>query len=250
MLRYFWSDNAAIPPGLYTANFSPGHIAWVLAVLCLMPVAVLLYRRLPERIKNRIIKSLALVMVLCETSSWLWQAAAGSFDVRYSLPLQLCDISVFIELAAVYKKPFPPKLSALSSEFSYALSMPAALAAVITPGWYYPFFTYGYLKMAVMHTLLILIPVLLVWGGGFRPDVRRLPKVALLFVLFIGLAVTANVFLGSNYMFLAYVPPDTTLVVFQTWFGNPGYEIPEFILLLLIWTALYVPWIVSNKRRK
>jgi hypothetical integral membrane protein (TIGR02206 family) len=172
-------------------------------------------------------------------------ALIGAFTVRYSLPLQLCDISVFLEFAAVFRR-----RSALLTEFSYALSMPAALAALVTPGWYFPLLSFGYLRAALMHSLLVLIPVLLVWGNGFRPDIRRLPKVSLLFILLIAMAVTANVLLGSNYMFLAYVPPDTTLVIFQTWFGNPGYEIPEFFLLILIWTALYLPWILKDRRRK
>lgn len=245
MPTYFWSDSSLIPPSLYTANFSLAHITWVAALLLLIPVIVLIYRRRTEIVRNRVKLTLAAVMLLCEVSSWFWQAFDGSFNVQYSLPLQLCDISVFLEFAAVsLKRP------ALLKDFSYALSMPAALAAVITPGWYYPFLTYGYLKMALMHSLLILIPVLIVWGDGYRPDYRRLPKVALLFVIFIAMAVAANVLLKSNYMFLAYVPKDTTLVIFQNWFGNPGYEIPEFFLLMIIWAALYFPWIISDRRKR
>ncbi|SHI10602.1 conserved hypothetical integral membrane protein TIGR02206 [Sporobacter termitidis DSM 10068] len=245
MLPYFWSDGSAIPQSLYTANFSPAHIAWVLTVLLLMPAIVCIYRLRTAAVRVRIKKGLALVMLLCEASSWLWQALTGAFTVQYSLPLQLCDISVFLEFAAVYAK-----RAALLREFSYALSMPAAFAAVVTPGWYYPFLTYGYLKMALMHALLILIPVLLVWGDGVRPDYRRLLQVSPLFVLFIAIAVTANTFLGSNYMFLAYVPRDTALAVFESWFGNPGYVLPELFLLLLIWTVLYLPWTAPEHRAR
>jgi hypothetical integral membrane protein (TIGR02206 family) len=245
MPQYFWSDGSAIPQSLYTVNFSPAHIAWVLAVLLLIPPVVMLYRRRTPAVQEIILRTLAVVMLLCEVSLIVWQALIGAFTVQYSLPLQLCDISVFIEFAAVFRK-----RSLLLTEFSYALGMPAALAAMITPGWYFPLLSFGYLRYALMHALLVLIPALLVWGNGYRPDIRRLPKVALLFVLLIAAAVTSNLLLGSNYMFLAYVPPDTTLVVFQTWFGNPGYEIPEFFLLLLIWTALYLPWILAARRHR
>jgi hypothetical protein len=63
--------------------------------------------------------------------------------------------------------------------FAYALSMPSALAALITPGWYYPS-SRSVLESATVHTILVLIPVLFVCGDGFRPDYRRLPKVSLL----------------------------------------------------------------------
>lgn len=245
MLQYFWSDGSVIPPGLYTNNFSAGHVAWVLFILLAIPAVVLVYRGRTAAARERVKKALVIVMLLCQASTWFWQALIGSFTLQYSLPLQLCDISVFVEALAVYKKD-----SALFCEFSYALSMPAALAAVVTPGWYYPFLTFGYLKMAVMHSLLILVPALVVWGDGFRPNYRRLPKVSLLFVVFIAAAVAANFLFQSNYMFLAYVPRDTTLVVFQTWFGNPGYELPEFILLLLIWSVLYLPWILLERCKK
>jgi hypothetical integral membrane protein (TIGR02206 family) len=245
MLPYFWSDGSVVPPSLITANFSPAHIAWVAAVLLLIPPVTLLYRKRTPTVRQTLLRTLAVLMLLCEASLWVWQAVIGAFTVQYSLPLQLCDISVFLEVVAVFKK-----RSDLLKEFSYALSMPAALAALVTPGWYFPLLSFGYLRAALMHSLLVLIPVLLVWGDGFRPDVKRLLKVSLLFIVLIAAAVTANLLLKSNYMFLAYVPPDTTLVVFQNWFGNPGYEIPEFFLLILIWTILYLPRILTNRRLK
>jgi uncharacterized membrane protein YwaF len=143
-----------------------------------------------------------------------------------------------------------PELKTAASPAPVSSGSELANAALVTPGWYFPFFSFGYLRAALMHALLVLVPALLVWGDGFRPDWRRLWKVSLLFAVLIGAAVTANIFLGSNYMFLSYVPADTALVVFQNWFGNPGYEIPEFVLLLLIWAALYVPRILAGRRKK
>jgi hypothetical integral membrane protein (TIGR02206 family) len=184
-------------------------------------------------------------MLAAEASVWVWKLLIGHYDVQEALPLHLCNISLFIEFFAVFLKK-----SQLLKEFAYALSLPSALAALITPGWYYPFFSFLYIEMVLTHMLLVLIPVLIVWGDGFRPDYRRLPKVSLLFAVLIAMAVSANLLLGSNYMFLAYVPRDTTLVIFETWFGNPGYELPEFILLLIIWAILYMPWKLSENRRQ
>lgn len=241
---YFFKYYADIPAELITPNFSLTHIVWLCAALLLIFVTLMIYRRRPQKSRDIIKKVLVIFMVTAEISVWLWLIIIGHYDIIESLPLHLCTISLFVEFFAVFLKK-----STLLKEFAYALSMPSAFAALITPGWYYPFFTFQYLEMALTHALLVLIPILIVWGDGFRPDYRRLPKVCLLFVVFIAMAVTANLLIGSNYMFLAYVPRDTTLVIFETWFGNPGYELPELILLLIIWTILYLPWITSDKKR-
>lgn len=245
MPDYFFKYFTDIPPSLYTPNFSLTHFVWLSAALLLIVLTLLVYRRRTETVRNRIKKALVLFMVAAEASVWIWELLIGHYNLLVSLPLHLCTISLFVEFLAVFLKK-----SLLLKEFAYALSMPAALAALITPGWYYPIITFQYLELALTHTLLVLIPVLLVWGDGFRPDYRRLPKVCLLFVIFIAMAVASNLLIGSNYMFLAYVPPDTTLVVFQTWFGNPGYELPELVLLLLIWAILYLPWIMLDRKKK
>lgn len=245
MPDYFFRYFTDISPALYTANFSLTHMAWLCAALLLIFVTLLVYRRRSELVRDRIKKVLVLFMVTAEISVWVWMLAIDRFDVRYALPLQLCSISIFIEFFAVFLKK-----SVLLKEFAYALSMPSALAALITPGWYYPIFSFQYLESALTHALLVLVPVLLVWGDGFRPDYRRLLKVSLLFVVFIAIAVTVNLLIGSNYMFLAYVPRDTTLVIFETWFGSPGYILPALVLLLLIWTILYLPWMLKDRKRE
>ena len=128
--------------------------------------------------------------------------------------------------------------------------MPAALFALATPGWTYPLISYQYLQSLTNHLLLALVPALIVWGNGFRPDYRRLPKCFLSLLFLAGIATAANYILGSNYMFLSYVPKDTTLQVFEIWFGHPGYIFLETGLILIIWAILYLPWIVSDGKRK
>lgn len=237
MPSYFFKYSADIPVALYTPNFSPAHLLWLGSSLLLIFVSLSVYRRQPPQRRDRFLKTLAVLMVTAEVTLALWRLLIGHFDLRDSLPLHLCTISMFIELLAVFLKK-----TLLFKEFAYALSMPAALAALITPGWYAPFWSFYYLESAITHVMLVLIPVLFVWGDGFRPDYHKLPQVSLLFILLIAAAVASNAIFGSNYMFLSYVPADTTLVIFETWLGNPGYVLPELLLLMLIWTALYLPW--------
>jgi len=243
-LQYFWSIDQDIPSELITRNFSPTHITFLITSLFLIACALAVYKIRTFSVKKRILQVLVIFMVGSEVADWTWYILIGHYSFRNCLPLHLCSASIFVEFAAV----FWTRNNRLK-EFAYALSMPAALAALITPGWYYPLFSFQYLQSALTHTLLILIPVLLVWGSGFRPSFRRLPTCFLMLLFLAGIASAANYLLGANYMFLSYVPKDTALQVFERWFGHPGYIFLEITLILIIWGILYMPWIVIERKR-
>lgn len=244
-LQYFWFNDTDIPSEFITNNFSPSHISWLISVPVFIWLVLLLYRRQTETTRNRILQVLAVVILSSEASVRIWQIIIGHYTLRNTLPLHLCSISIFIEAAAVFCR-----RSGLLKEFSYALSMPAALSAVITPGWYYPFISFSYLQSMLVHSLLVLIPVLIVWGNGFRPNFRRLPACLMLLLFLAGIAETANLLFGGNYMFLEYVPKDTTLQVFELWLGHPGYIFLEAGVILVLWIIMYLPWMIHNHKEK
>ena len=242
---YFWTDNTDIPTHLFTPNFSPAHFAWLLAAAVLIFAAAAVLRRQSVLMRESVLQVLASAMLLSEISVRFWQVMIGSYSLQSTLPLHLCTISIFLEFAAVFGK-----RTTLLREFSYALSMPAAVAAVISPGWAFPFISFSYLQYALEHTIQILIPVLLVCGSGFRPDYRRLPRCFLLLLLFAGIAQAANILFGGNYMFLSYIPDGTPFEVFEEKFGHIGYIFLMSCLIPVIWLILYLPWIMADRRRR
>ena len=243
--QYFWTIDVDIPSEYMTRNFSPTHVTGILLSLILAAAALLLFRRQKEPSREAILRALVLFMAASEAADWIWYILIGHYSLVNCLPLHLCSISVFIEFAAVFSR-----RKTLLKEFVYALSMPAALFALATPGWSYPLISFECLRSLTNHLLLALVPALIVWGNGFRPDYRRLPKCFLSLLFLGGIAAAANSLLGSNYMFLSYVPKDTTLQVFEIWFGHPGYIFLEAGLIMIIWAILYLPWIVSAAKRK
>jgi hypothetical protein len=38
--------------------------------------------------------------------------------------------------------------------------------------------------------------------------------------------------------------------LFETQFGNPGYLIPLFMLILVIWLIFYLPWVILEANSK
>jgi uncharacterized membrane protein YwaF len=61
--------------------------------------------------------------------------------------------------------------------------------------------------------------------------------------------VMVNSILGSNFMFLNGVPPGTPITAAGDWFRNPGYQAILVLILLSVWSILYIPWMIVAKKR-
>lgn len=245
MLDYFWKFRTDIPQALGTPNFSPTHLSWMVISLFLIVVMLLVYRRLSPTVRDRVIKGIAVLIALLDIARWLWAIFLEHYSVLDMLPLHLCSLTTWTHLAGVFSG------KTMFKEFGYALGLPGALAAILTPDWYaYPFLSFQYLQAALIHTLLVLVPVLWVWGDGFRPNWRRLPKLFGLLALYAIPVALINQWLGSNYLFIHWAPKDTPLEIFEKWFGNPGYLVPLVALILVVWAILYLPWAITDRRKR
>jgi hypothetical integral membrane protein (TIGR02206 family) len=245
MWQYFWIYYTDLPPGAGTPNFGPVHLAWLGTGLAAVVLAVLAYRRLGQRARHSVQITLAVLLMCNDIGILSWLALGGHFSLAECLPLQLCSAAVWLEPAGVFSR------SRLLREFSYCCLMPGALAAMLTPSWVvYPFLNVQYLESVVNHTLLVMIPAIWIWGDSFRPSLRRLPACLGLLLALAGIGALVNHWVGSDYMFLAWAPPGTILAVFDSWLGTPGYLLPLAGLILVVWAALYAPWVIIGRARR
>lgn len=241
MFDYFWDYKTDLPAGVGTPNFGTTHIIWLSIVLLLMVSIILICRKQSDAIRLRLQKIFIITAATLEISRWVWAAVIGHYTIVEMLPLHLCSLSIWVIMLAVFTK------NSFLKNFSYALCMPGALAALLTPDWgVYPFFSFQYLHSVIVHSLLLLIPALWVWSDEFRPDYRQLPKCFTMLLAFAVPVYGLNQLIGSNYLFLREAPVDTPLELFETWCGNPGYLLPLFCLILFIWLLLYLPWIIME----
>jgi hypothetical protein len=230
MQKYFWSDGSAIPSEFYTPNFSAGHIAWVLSVLLFIPARRPHLQDTAGSGTATVPPALAVTALLCEVSRCRQGSSARSTCVTRCLSSCAASPSSSIcrRLASAQPAPEGILLRAVHA---------GRFRGDGDAGWYFPFLSFGYLRASLMHTLLVsscpcsscgetassrtggvsgsIAPVRRNDRGGF--DGQQLSEEQL------------------------YVPvlcdADTALVIFQTWFGNPGYMVPEFFVLLLIWAS-------------
>lgn len=245
MRQSFWAYQTDLPPGSGIAQFSATHLAWVLTAGILVLAALLIYRRQAAAHCRRMELVLAMLLTASYLLRWIWAIVIGHYYAAEMLPLQLCALSAAMEIAAVFsRKP-------LLKEFGYACGIPGALVAFIMPGiGPYPLWHFYYLLFILDHTILILLPMIWVWGDGFRPDVRRLLRCFILLLVMVGGDVVINARIGSNFMFLNFVPADTSLKPVADLFGNPGYQFVMAAILFVVWGMLYAPWIIMKRRHQ
>ncbi len=243
MPDFFWNYQTDIPQAAGTPNFSPTHLGWVAGALLLILGTLWVYRRQSTMARQRVLRGIVLLAALLDVTRWIWAILIEHYSVVDMLPLHLCALTTWTNLAGVFSG------KAIFKEYGYALGFPGALAAILTPEWYaYPFLSFQYLQSALIHTLLVMVPVLWVWGDGFRPNWRRLPALFGFLAVYAIPVALINHWLGSNYLFIHWAPKDTPLELFENWFGTPGYLIPLVALIFVVWTILYLPWAIIRPR--
>lgn len=190
------------------------------------------YRRWDERKRLRCRRTIALLLVLDELFKDISTLATGRFQMDF-LPLHLCSINIFVILADAVK----PRENL--REVLYAVCLPGAFFALLTPGWsYLPLWNALCIHSFTAHILLFLYPALLLWGG-FRPSFRRFLRVLPWCLPPVAAAFAVNQIFGTNFMFLRYAGEGNPLSWFESFLGSPGYLAGIPVLAGLCWALLF-----------
>jgi hypothetical integral membrane protein (TIGR02206 family) len=244
-MSYFWTFESNLPSGMGVETFSFAHIIVLFLSAIIIFLIIQIYRKQTDFGRRNTKRIIAALLIILYFSRWVWSAFSGdiSLFVSLMLPLHLCSVSAIMGTAAVFSN------NRLMKEFSYGIGLPGGLVAMANPNLGpYPPFSFVFVEYNLTHLLLILLPLLFVFGDGFRPDVKSLPHSLYLAAPFVGTAFWVNQTIGSNYMFLNRIEKGTILVLFDKWLGTPGYLIAVLVSIIIFWTLLYAPWEISKRR--
>jgi uncharacterized membrane protein YwaF len=134
-------------------------------------------------------------------------------------------------------------------EYSFAMGLVPAFMTLLTPDVYnYPCFSFIYIQSMVVHGTICFIPVFLIFGIGFRPDIRKLPKVIAILLMLSLLITPVNYITDGNYFFLRYPAPGSPMEYFADRVGSPWYLLPTLLLGCILWIALYMPFVIIKKK--
>lgn len=160
----------------------------------------------------------------------------GQGGIKYSLPLQLCDLAAVAAVWALWT------YSSTAFALTYFWGLTLTSQAFISPALTGPDFpSLQFLSFFGMHSLVLWAAIYLIWGAGLRPDWRSY-RVAVLVTIGWGVVMFGfNQLEGTNYGFLTAKPLAASLLdVLGPW---PWYLLSEGILGAAAWALITWPWV-------
>ncbi len=213
-------------------TFSPVHLAIVATVPLVAGLLAASARRRPRAARG-IRLALALAIGSNELVWYGYMAGRGWFAPPHGLPLDLCDVSLWLTVYALVS-PRPWALDAI-----YYLGIAGSGMAVLTPDVGAPFPSYPGVKFFVAHGSVVAAILYLVWTGALRPRRGSWWRALLVVNAFAAAVGLFDARYGTNYMYLREKPQSSTLLdVFGPW---PWYLLGGELMALLLFVLLYLP---------
>jgi hypothetical integral membrane protein (TIGR02206 family) len=217
--------------------FGPSHRV-VIAVLVVVAAAlVVLGRRyLGTPVEWRCSRTLALVFAGFLIPVELYWLLLGQGPIKYSLPLQLCDLAAIAAVWALWS------YSSTAFALTYFWGLTLTSQAFVSPELTAPDFpSLQFLSFFGIHSLVLWAAIYLTWGVRLRPDWRSY-RIAVLVTIGWGVVMFAfNQVAGTNYGFLNTKPVVRSLLdALGPW---PWYLLAELALGATAWALITWPWV-------
>lgn len=245
MFRYFFTYIDNIPRRNHNSMFSVQHLLAIGMVICMWCILTILFKDKSDEKKWRMLILISLLLPLTEGAQMLWYNAVGQFSCGNTLPLHLCSLMCIILPVMTITK------SRLLMEYSYAMGLAPAFMTLLTPDvYYYPSISFIYIQSMLVHGIICFIPIFMVFGMGFKPDIRSLPKTISMLIAFALLVTPVNIVTNGNYFFLRFPAPGSPMEFFAKQVGSPWYLIPTFLLGCFLWVILYMPFVLLKRHKR
>jgi hypothetical integral membrane protein (TIGR02206 family) len=234
--QYFARDYRGAPFIL----FGTVHLL-TLVVVAVFIVSLTFFRGASELTRSRVRWTLAITLWLNELAWHVWNIAIGTWTPQTLLPLQLCNVLVWLTGFTLLSK------NQTLYEFSYFLGIAAASQSIFTPdAGMYGFPHFRYIQPIISHGLLVAIAVYLTVVEGMRPTWKAIPRIFAVTNLYMLFLYFFNSAIGSNYMMVNYKPDVVSL--FSLMPGWPWYILWSEGIALVLFLLLYLPFAIKDWR--
>ena len=222
-------------------DLSAQHLITVGVIAVVVTALVVAARTRPGPWTVPAARALAIIIVVNETSWFVWQAAHHVFTIQNDLPLHLCDVAAYISAIALWtRKP-------LLVELTYFWGIAGTANGVITPDIGNQFPSYLFFQYFIQHAAIPAAGLFLVVGLRIYPRPWAVPRVIGFSVALLVFDAFANLVTGGNYLFLRTVPPGSNLLtVLGPW---PWYILWGAIVAVVIFVALDAPFRIAARAR-
>lgn len=217
--------------------FGPAHLSILLTVIATALVVAFLARRLPSR--HRAFRLLLAMISASLGLTWYCYRVWGLHqEIAFSLPLEVCDVALWISVAALLVR------TPLLTELAYFWGISGAAMALLTPYLIAPLWSVPTITFLAGHGMILVDVAFLLATGWLRPR-RNAWLFALAAINLLALFDSGfDRLTGANYMYLLHKPPIRSLLdVMGPW---PVYifaadALAAALFLLLQWPFLKRP---------
>jgi hypothetical integral membrane protein (TIGR02206 family) len=231
------ATGAAVPTNFVL--FGPAHLT--ILSLVLLSAALLAFVQRKFVGQGKAVRIAFGIVLLADTAAWYaWMIAKGRFTFPGGLPLELCDLTLFLTIVALFT------LNEWVFDVAYYTASAGAAMALLTPNLLEPFPSYPTVQFFVAHGLTVAGVLFLLWSGLVRPR-RNSIVIAMIGVnAWACIAGAFDAIFKTNYMYLCQPPVNASLLsLMGPW---PWYLVGGEGVALVLFLLLYLPFWVRDRK--
>lgn len=217
-------------------QYGAEHGSALLVIVLVSVLCILLARRSQDTAAvERAARTCGWALLVVSTVWTVWALLPMSWILQESLPFHFSDASRFLAAIALITR------SGWSIAILYYWGLTLNLQSILTPDLNYLYFeALEYLMYWLLHGAVLIAPIVLVWGLGYRPTWRGYAAALAATGLWAGNAYVVNVLTGANYSYVSGGPKGSSLLdVLGEW---PIYLLSVAGLMIVVWGLMTWPW--------
>lgn len=221
--------------------FDSAHLS-ALGIILIINILIILFRKRfspPGRTALRY--TLAVILVIVETSWHLWNLSIGDWTLQTMLPFHLCSALVWLSAYMLVTKNYRVY------EYAYFLGIGGAIQALLTPdAGMYGFPHFRAFQVMMSHGAIVTAAITMTFVEGFRPTWASVKRVFIGMNIYMIVIFIFNQLTGSNYLFIAHKPETASLMdILPPW---PWYILYLEAIGLVLCLLLYLPYALKDRR--
>ncbi|MGG4496883.1 TIGR02206 family membrane protein [Brevibacillus reuszeri] len=215
--------------------FSSSHVVSLLILLFLIVLLYLYRHKLQTPLVSKWTRYvLAALLLLSEVCYQLWHVYTESWSAAYTLPLQLCSVTLLFSAFMLLSKNY------VLYEITFFAGIAGAAQALLTPELFYPFPHFRFFHFFLAHAGIVLACLYMTWVEGYRPVLRSIWKTMGFLNLLLIIALLVNKWTGGNYLFVSHKPENASLIDFLG--PYPWYILSLEGVALALFSLLFIPF--------
>jgi len=214
-------------PSVHIDLFGPTHFA-ILLTFPVIAWGLALWCRRSRRAARSIRYSLATFLAVNELIWYVYRIHAEGFRFPNALPLNLCDVMLWVTVVAAYT------LKPLAFETAYYAGLAGMSQALLTPDLWTELWSYPTIYFFLAHGMAVATILTIVWGKLAAPRPGSWWKALGILNAYAAAVGLFDAIFKTDYMYLRQKPASASLLdYFGPW---PYYLIgAELIALVLFW---------------